>query len=395
MLSEFFCNANWRTRAFSFVGVVVITAHSFWRAFVKYRLNQWYGKFYDLGGAASEVSSGDVYRLEDGRSGVNQLLVEFVTIVGPGILIHPLFKLATNRWVLAWRLSLIDGYLQSWRLDNKKLENGAQRVHEDTQRFARGIETCVIVVLDAVLTLCTFSPLLVKMGAEVQPRDLPDHWLLALSGTVAGGGALVSVFCGWSLVQLEVENQKVEAELRKKLVLLEEDPGTVCGGARELDAAEDDADKHATDPNASDATQKSPVPEFKAVLFNLRANYSQLYNQFAIFSLWLGSFEQAVAILPYAITAPLLFCDDPSRRLTLGKVTQLANAFGNVFASLNVLTENWTSVTDWLSVLRRLREWERHLHAGPNSATRTLIDPSSEASIEMVTPAHKCATEWD
>ena len=104
---------------------------------------------------------------------------------------------------------------------------------------------------------------------------------------------------------------------------------------------------------------------FHSVLRALRENYSRLYRRFAFFSLWLGSYEQTVAILPYLITAPLLFSTDWDRRITLGKVTQLANAFGHVFDALNILSDRWVDVTDWLSVLRRLREWERHLNNEP------------------------------
>ena len=113
----------------------------------------------------------------------------------------------------------------------------------------------------------------------------------------------------------------------------------------------------------------------------------RLYRSFAIFSLWMNAYEQSVMIIPYAIAAPLLFASDPLQRITLGKLSQLSNAFAYVFSSLNILSDNWIDVTDWLSVLRRLREWEDHIAETSPMATRSLITPTASAgsNVEITT----------
>lgn len=372
MLREFFKEGERRSLVWAWFGLVSILAHALFRSWVKFRLNAWYGEFYDLGGAAGEVDSGDTDGLAAGRREVVQLLLVFVAICAPSVFIHPIFKLITNRWVLSWRIKLMESYIRRWRLDDKKIENGAQRVHEDTQRFARGLQTCCVVLLDAVLTLAVFAPLLLQLGRDVKPTELPDLWLLACCAGIAVGGVVVSVILGFSLVRLEVENQKVEADLRKKLVLLEENPAAALCGEQTVGTSNDHVDpeiREVIDDTYSVPVryqvswkQVPPLAKFQRVLSELKTNYVRLYKQFAIFSLWLGAYEQAVSIFPYLITAPLLFCEDPSRRITLGKVTQLSNAFSHVFAALNILSDNWVDVTDWLSVLRRLREWEKHVN---------------------------------
>jgi|TARA_B110000967_G_scaffold40462_1_gene40369 peptide/bleomycin uptake transporter len=410
MLREFFREGSRRSVAWAWSGLLLILGHAIFRAWIKYKLNAWYGEFYDLGGSAVEVSSGDTDGLAEGRREVSRLLLLFGAICAPNVIIHPIFKLLTNRWVLSWRLKLIKSYIRRWRLDDKKIENGAQRVHEDTQRFARGIQTTCVVFLDAILTLAVFAPLLLQLGSDVKPSDLPDAWLFVCCASIAVGGVVVSTITGWSLVQLEVENQKVEADLRKKLVMLEEDPASVCGRQEERvpracppDTAIDPdvcipdvVDVELVGQAVSTVTrgkaswkQIPPVPQFRRVLADLKTNYARLYNRFAIFSLWLESYEQTVAIVPYFLTAPLLFCEDTERRITLGKVTQLSNAFAQVFASLNILSDNWVDVTDWLSVLRRLREWESHIDTTPQSVSHTLIAPGTTSSTEMQPPSHE------
>lgn len=383
MLKEFFLKGDKKSVLWAWFGLVLITCHAVLRALIKYRLNEWYGAFYDLGGSASEVSSGDTYALEQGRKDVYDLLVVFGLLCIPNVILHPVFKLITNRWVLSWRVTLIKSYIRRWRIDHKNIENGAQRVHEDTQRFARGIQTCCVVILDSILTLSVFSPLLLTLGSDVQPVDLPDAWLLMCCSGIAVGGVGVSVLTGWSLVRLEVENQKVEADLRKKLVMLEEDPSSVCGRVAV------DTDLHIKETRNVKWVQITPVAQFRKVVADLKQNYTKLYSRFAIFSLWLGSYEQTVAILPYILTAPLLFCEDQSRIITLGKVTQLSNAFAQVFSALNILSDNWVDVTDWLSVLRRLREWEEHIDMKPPPSSHALIDQGTTSSTEMqsVSPA--------
>ena len=100
----------------------------------------------------------------------------------------------------------------------------------------------------------------------------------------------------------------------------------------------------------------------------------------ALFSVWLSTFEQAVIILPYAMAAPLLFAEGPTR-ITLGLVTQTSHAFGNVFDSVNILSSNWTTVTDFLSTWRRLKEWEAVIDRFPLQSERPLIQ--SQLSSEM------------
>lgn len=410
MLYQFFCQGTLSDIAKAWGGLTLVVLHGLFRAWVKWRLNDWYSRFYDLGGTAAEYGSGDTDELTEGRERVLNLLVEFTAVVMPTILIHPLFKWITNLWVLKWRVTLVRAYLRCWRTD-VRIENGAQRVHEDTSRFARGLLSCCIVVLDAFLTLAVFAPVLIALGADVQPMaGLPDSWLLLVCGCVALVGVCGSVLLGWSLIALEVCNQKVEADLRRKLVLLEEDPTTVTESSPtpHADSPDEYIDnvervsrsndrKRPIRANGgarghqrarTDTTPSMIASHFHAVLRALRKNYSRLYRRFAVFSLWLGAYEQTVAILPYVIAAPLLFSASDERRITLGKVTQLANAFGHVFDALNILSDRWVDVTDWLSVLRRLREWERHLSNEPRSpvVACALIETGAARSTDDTTP---------
>ncbi len=350
-------------------------------------MNDWMGRFYDLGGSAQEVGSGETERLEQGERQVTNLLLEFGVLCLPSVLIHPIFRLLTNRWILSWRVDLVEAYLLRWVTVHGRIENGAQRIHEDTQRFARGLQTCMVTVLDSVLTLAVFSPVLVELGSELQPVKLPSSWLMLLCALVAAAGLIVSLALGWSLVALEVENQKVEADFRKQLVLYED-----SNERQEVhQSASVDADKVVYDYGSESLYEPRPpvnlLHVFNSVIHSLVYNYRRLYNRFAVFSLWLGAYEQFVVLLPYMIAGPLLFSQ--YNRITLGKVTQVSHAFGNVFDALNILSDRWIEVTDWLSVMWRLREFEAMLR-GRVSARSALIKTLELSTTSTTQEPQRC-----
>ena len=334
-------------------------------------MNDWMGRFYDVGGVASEVSSGDTDALQQGQVRVLHLLLEFALLCTPSVFVHPIFKLATNRWVMSWRLALIDSYVERWDPATMVVENAAQRVHEDTARFARGLHTCVVVLLDSVLTIAVFAPILVDLGARVKPVDLPDSWMLITCIIVASTGVIFSVVFGWSLIDLEINNQRVEADVRKMLVLREETPAI---------ADAPPIDRTPVFMDVSNAS-KDFLEEFRKVVASMRFNYIKLYYRFAFFSVWLGSYEQTVVLLPYVLTGPLLY--STGDRITLGMVTKTSHSFSNLFDAMNVLSDRWLDVTDFISVMRRLNEFESRI-TQPSSVRSALI-----AAVEMIPPMHE------
>ena len=315
MLREYFLAGN--ARCFAWSGLFVFVGHQVFKAVLKYRLNTWYGHFYDtLQQSAGEFASGglddddsDAWRAEQ-RAKIWAQLGNFAIIVAPGVLVHPLAGYIRNRWVLAWRLGLVHAYLTAWDTTITPIEGASQRIHEDTQRFASGVQGCVATLLDALFTLVIFCPLLASL----------DPSLMVMAVLAAVGGVGVSAFIGKNLVGIEVRNQQTEAELRRHLVLLEVEPARVVdtGGS---------------------------VPDaFRSRVRALKNNYLQLYRNFAGLAVWLTTYDQAAVLLPYILVAPRLFAARPEEVMTLGALTQTANAFAKVFDSLSIVSDNWLQV---------------------------------------------------
>ena len=226
-------------------------------------------------------------------------------------------------------------------------------------------------MLDSLLTLLIFIPVLLEVGSRAQPDfGLLDYdaWLVVIAVTAAFGGLWVSMCVGRRLVLLEVQNQKVEGLLRTNLVVLEQTPALIVGS--ELSDADADADDDGVDPDEfTNVSQRpprpravTPAPFFNGVIRELWRNYRGLFANFAAFNTWISAYDQIMIIVPYVLAAPLMFARDPARRITLGTLMQVSNAFDKVFGAMAVVSENWAAVNDFRSTVVRLREFERHVY---------------------------------
>ena len=155
---------------------------------------------------------------------------------------------------------------------------------------------------------------------------------------------------GRKLVGLEVNNQRVEAELRRSLVLLEAAPATEC-------IVIEKDEESSSDPGAPSSLSR---PSFDRLWQAIQSNYAGLFQNFLYLNLWLTSFDQLLIILPYLLVAPFLFYTD-DRRVKMGVLIKLSDSFGKVFGSLSVIAESWVAINEFASAVVRLRQFEKNL----------------------------------
>ena len=320
-------------------GLLVTVSHSLFGAWISSRINTWYGDFYNcLQRSGRDMGSG-----EDHQSSVEvkQQLVQFCWIVAPSLVVHPVSRYIRSRWALAWRLALVRFYISNWDPDAKSIEGASQRVQEDTSRLARSVDTGMATILSSLATLFVFAPLLVSLGENTPPPEylamLGKGWLLSLASATAavhlGGAWLI----GRPLVLLEVANQSCEATFRRRLVLSEALPA----GAVEIE-------------------EVSKNVSIEEVINTVRINYMRLFLNFLGLNFYLSIFDQVMVLVPYIVCAPLLFAAY-DRRIELGILVQISNAFGKVFGALSVVAEDVAQIQDFRSTLHRLREFETKL----------------------------------
>ncbi len=283
-------------------------------------INNWQGTFFNT--LQSALST-------PGSVSPETLYSEIFTIMAvvvPRILVLVLLAFLTSHYVFRWRKAMNAYYMQYWP-SIRTTEGAAQRVQEDTMRFAQIVEDLGTSFFDALITLAVFVPLLWGLSRAV--TELPIFgavpgslvWVALVS---AAFGTIFLGAVGVRLPGLQFENQKVEAAYRKELVY-----------------GEDHADR----------AEPMTVRELFA---NVQTNYYRIYWHYTYFNLARYGYLQLAGYVPVLVLAPSILAG----ALTLGLYQQIGQAFGQVASSFQFLARAWGTVIELLSVHKRLRRFE-------------------------------------
>jgi len=293
-------------------------------------LNTWFGTFYNLLQQALAKPGAVTQEQFFGQ------LVTFATIALTYITTAVLTAFITSHYVFRWRTAMNDFYVSNWR-QLRHIEGASQRIQEDTQRFADTLEQLGASLLDALMALIAFLPILWGLSSYVKELPLVGEVpqplvFVAIIWAAVGTGALA--VAGIRLPGLEFRNQRVEAAYRKELVL-----------------GEDDADR-------------AQPPTLQALFRDVRANYFRLYWNFLYFNVVRYGYLQAGVLVPYAALGPSIVAGG----LTLGVLQQIVRAFGRVESSFQYLVRSWSTIVTLISIYKRLRAFEATIRDEPLGA---------------------------
>jgi peptide/bleomycin uptake transporter len=293
---------------------------------VSLQLNNWRGPFYDTIQRAlttpGSVQPSELY------TGVAQ----FLTIALVGITVAVLNIFFVSHWIFRWRTAMNEFYTYYWpRL--RHIEGASQRVQEDTMRFSSTVQGLGVSLVDAVMTLIAFLPMLAALSVHVVDLPLigaiPYPLMFAAIAWSLFGTVLLAVV-GIRLPGLEFRNQRVEAAFRKELVY-----------------GEDHADR--------------ADPITLAELFdNVRKNYFTLYFHYVYFNVARYLYLQSDVIFATLILVPTIAVG----RITFGIFQQILAAFSQVASSFQYLVNSWPTIVELISVYKRLRAFEAQIVGG-------------------------------
>ena len=290
-------------------------------------INNWFGSFYDLIqkalGTPNSVTT-DAYFAQ---------LVTFLSIAMVYITVAVFNAFLVSHYIFRWRTAMNNYYVEHWeRL--RKIEGASQRVQEDTMRFASTVEDLGVSLIDSVMTLIAFLPIL--WGLSVYVKELPIIGavpqalvIVAIVWSVFGTGLLA--LAGIRLPGLNFRNQRVEAAYRKELVLGEDDP-------------------HRAQP-------RTLAELFAAV----RSNYFRIYLNYLYFNVARYGYLQAGVLVPYVALAPTI----AAAGFTLGVMQQILRAFDRVASSFQYLVNSWSTIVELMSIYKRLKAFESTLYNEP------------------------------
>lgn len=297
-------------------GLFIILSATYYQVQLDVDINNWFGSFYDQLQRAlatpHAVTVGEFY----------SLLFEFASIAGVLVIVAVSVSCFTSFWTMQWRNSMAEHYHKQWA---GNVEGASQRVQEDTLKLARILETLGVGLVEAIMRMIAFLPLLYILSKQVTELPFIGHvdgsmvWIAII--TALGGTVLLAVV-GMKLPGIEYKIQKEEAAYRKRLVLAEEH--TELGNISEL---------------------YTKVKNIHYVSF----------LHYLYFDLTKWTFIQGMVVVPYIALAPTIV----SGAITLGFVTQISRAFSKVAESLQYMVRSWSVIVELISIHKRLSEYEK------------------------------------
>ena len=285
-------------------------------------VNAWYNPFYDLIQKMLSSGGGDVNEL---YAGVLTFL--YIAMVAVTLMVLNLFFV--SHYVFRWRTAMNNYYTAHWE-KLRHIEGASQRIQEDTMRFARTMETLGVNLVEALMTLLAFLPVLFSLSVHVKALPIVGEIPYALVWAAVGWavfGTVVLIVVGAKLPGLEFNNQKVEAAYRKELVYGE------------------------------DHAERADPLSLKELFSKVRLNYFRLYFHYAYFNLvriWYMQLDNIYGLF-------VLFPSIAAGAITLGLMMQIANVFGKVRESFQYLIASWPTIIELLSIYKRLKAFESTL----------------------------------
>ncbi len=320
----------------SVVGSALILFSTYFSVQVSVAINNWRRPFFDLVQNALQTAieqSEENVGNEDRAAAVSanteslyDLIVIFAEIAFLFIFVFVITRFFVSHYIFRWRTAMNNYYTSKWK-EVKHIEGASQRIQEDTMRFAEIMEDLGVSIIDAIMTLFAFLPVLWSLSAYVS--ELPivgsiPHPLFyaALAWSIFGTALLALV--GIKLPGLEFKNQRVEAAFRKELVYGEDDE------------------------------MRAQPPALTDLFNDVRKNYFRLYFNYMYFNVARSLYLQADAIFVYILLVPTI----AAGAITFGILQQILTAFNQVSNSFQYLVNSWTTIIRLLSIYKRLKSFE-------------------------------------
>lgn len=322
---------RWKARAL----LATVIGLTLGQVYIDVKLSNWGNKFYNTISALAQ--SEDMKVREQKSDETYKLLLDFSMLAGFFIgAIGAKYKLS-EKLKLDWRKWMTQEYGNAWmnngtyyKIQSKGLsDNPDQRISDDVNEFTSSTIGLGLGALRASTSLPSFSYILWNMSgsANILGVAVPGYLMFGALGYAAIGTA-VGHWRGKSLVKLNQDQQKLDADLRYALVNVRNNAEAIAladGEAVEKDIIQDRIEKL--------AENKMKIINKEKELIVVNAFYNQ-----------------AAVIAPYIITLPRLV----DKGVSLGDFFQCAGAFGQVQGDLSWFFNSYTDLARFKSVTNRL-----------------------------------------
>ena len=315
---RFFIIKKWLL--WSWIGSFVILSSLWVQVSIDVKINEWFGKFYDMiQKALAKPNSITINEYWDS-------LFSFISLAGLYVAVYVIISFFTAHFLFRWRASMVEWYHSVYE-SASKIEGAAQRVQEDTIKFSRIMESLGTSLIESIMVLTQFIPILLGLSVGIPIFFFGDWQYGLITGALLWtlGGTIFLIGLGWilRLVGVEYDLQKREAAYRKLLVIAEDD-----GNIR--------------------------PKKIEELFHDVKSIHFLSYIRYLYFNIGRMAYLQANVLSAYVFLAPAIVAGV----VTLGVMQQIIRAFGRVEGSMQYLLKAWPTIIELASVYKRLREFE-------------------------------------
>ena len=309
----------------SWLGSLIILSSLWLQVKIDVKINEWFGKFYDMIQKAlakpNAITIGEYW----------ESLFSFISLAGLYVAVYVVISFFTAHYLFRWRAAMVEWYHSVYDKASK-IEGAAQRVQEDTIKFSRIMESLGTSLIESMMVLFQFIPILLGLSVGIPIYFFGDWQYGLVTGALIWtlGGTIFLIALGWvlRLVGVEYDLQKKEAAYRKLLVIAEDD-----GSIR--------------------------PKKIEELFYDVRSIHFLSYLRYLYFNIGRMAYLQANVLSAYVFLAPAIVAGV----VTLGVMQQIIRAFGRVEGSMQYLLKAWPTIIELASVYKRLREFENVINS--------------------------------
>jgi putative ATP-binding cassette transporter len=319
-------------------------------------VNQWRNRFYN----ALQEKDWDGFVRE------NMIFCVLATVS----VVLSVYSLYLNQWLqIRWRHWMTTKYLGEWlhdanhyrmQLQGDAADNPDQRLTDDIKLFVDRTLGIGLGLLSSVVTLFSFVIILWGLSAAAPLHAFGSEF--AIPGYLVWGALIYAIFgtalaqwIGSPLVNLDFQQQRLEADFRFSLVRVRENSEQIALLRGE----------HAEGQGLSE--------RFSRVV----GNWYRIMSRTKRLTAFTQSYAQAAVVFPMILAAPAYFAG----KIQLGALMQTAEAFGSVQQALSFFVSTYRSLAEWRAVIARLDGFEMAIASAANlksSADSIKITSASE-----------------
>jgi len=248
---------------------------------------------------------------------------------------------------MRWRIWLTKQYLSDWlgnqvyyrlELEARGTDNPDQRIADDLRLFTGGTLGLALGLMREAAKLAVFTIILWRLSGALALGDtgitIPGYlvWAALAYALIA---SLVTYYLGRPLIKLNFQQEQREADFRFALVRLRENAEGV-------------------------ALYRGEAPERRSFLERverIRENWWGLMDYTKRLNTFTIGYNQVAIVFPYFVTGHRFF----SGAITLGGLTQVVDAFGQVHSSFSWFVNAYSTLASWKASVDRLLTFHRAL----------------------------------